>query len=256
MAALAAIFIRIKQANMNYRANKTLLTILVLTLICYCPHGQHINKATFITRVINFTWMPDNKNMLLTVLKGDEEYKLPPVMRVYLFNPGTKKLTFLLADAASPAISPDGRQIAYVKRLADGKSDIHIYNLKRKADIAVATDTAKEFSPSWSADGRQLAYNILQNGVINIFVMDVATHATRQITQNGRFASYNPVWSPKGSDIVYYLEKGDRHDQLCLLTVMAVLTPTLPTIPPRTIFIRRGLTMIKSFLPGGRAALG
>ena len=46
--------------------------------------------------------------------------------------------------------------------------------------------------------------------------MNIATKQIRQITQSGRHKSYDPNWCPDSKKIVYYLEKGDGHDQIWL----------------------------------------
>ena len=64
-------------------------------------------------------------------------------------------------------------------------------------------------------------YNISHSGVdqyatIDICVLNVATRQVKQITQSGKDKSYDPAWGPDSKRIVYYLEKGDSHDQIWL----------------------------------------
>ena len=55
-----------------------------------------------------------------------------------------------------------------------------------------------------------------QHATIDICVLNIATKQVNQITQSGNDKSYDPNWCPDSKKIVYYLEKGDGHDQIWL----------------------------------------
>lgn len=196
--------------------SKILLTALSMATISYSSQCQSVSDTNFVTEIVHFAWIPDNANILLYIIKIDKSHKLPPESRMFVLNLTGKKLDFLLNDARSCAPSPDGKFIAYVKRLPDGKSEIYLYDRGKQEHIALANDTEREFAPEWSPDIKQLVYNIIRNGIVDICIIDIASRAIRQITQSSRYSSYNPVWSPGGDRIVYYLEKGDSRDQVYL----------------------------------------
>jgi Tol biopolymer transport system component len=49
--------------------------------------------------------------------------------------------------------------------------------------------------------------------------LNIATKQIKQITQSGNDKSYDPNWCPDSKKIVYYLEKGDGHDQIWLTDI-------------------------------------
>ncbi len=66
-----------------------------------------------------------------------------------------------------------------------------------------------------SADGSQIAYNLVQNGIINIWIASIATGARRQLTFDNEMAGF-PCWSPDGLYIAYEMKRGED-DHLMLI---------------------------------------
>lgn len=60
--------------------------------------------------------------------------------------------------------------------------------------------------PAWSPDGRRLAFASLQNGNIDIFVMDPDGSNRTRLTTHGS-ADYKPSWSPDGERIAFVSER-------------------------------------------------
>jgi len=66
-------------------------------------------------------------------------------------------------------------------------------------------------SPSWSPDGRKIAYVSNETGSPQIYVYDVSTGSKRRITFSGDYNT-SPSWSPKGDWIAYSgLVEGHHH---------------------------------------------
>ncbi len=57
-------------------------------------------------------------------------------------------------------------------------------------------------SPDVSPDGRRVAFAALQNGVGDIFVVDLVTQEITNVTKD-EFADSAPTWSPDGRSLVY-----------------------------------------------------
>ena len=74
-----------------------------------------------------------------------------------------------------------------------------------------ATDTKKSVKqPAFSADGKRIAYASDSTGVFQIYVMDLMSHLSAQVTNEAQGATY-PSWSPNGYSIAYVT--GDPEDK-------------------------------------------
>ena len=57
-------------------------------------------------------------------------------------------------------------------------------------------------SPDISPDGTKVAFAALQNGIGDIFLLDVASREVTNLTKDG-FADSGPTWSPDGRSLIY-----------------------------------------------------
>ncbi|GAO42156.1 S9 family peptidase [Flavihumibacter petaseus] len=68
-----------------------------------------------------------------------------------------RQLTAGRESVSQPALSPDGRQIAFVRQ-ADGKSQLFLLPLSGGEAIQLTRGKYAAYNPVWSPDGRQLAF--------------------------------------------------------------------------------------------------
>src|SRR5918993_354413 len=61
-------------------------------------------------------------------------------------------------------------------------------------------------TPSWSPDGRAIAFAALAGGATDLYVHDLATGQLRQITDDA-FADLQPAWSPDGGAIAFVSDR-------------------------------------------------
>jgi serine/threonine protein kinase len=97
-----------------------------------------------------------------------------------------------------PSLSPDGSAVVYV-RSVEGRSHIFSQPPIRGANAVdlTADSPADDTQPSFSPDGRQIAFRSERNGG-GIFLMSAKGGAVRRLTQFG----FNPAWSPNGKEII------------------------------------------------------
>ena len=106
---------------------------------------------------------------------------------------------FALEFAADPQISPDGRQVVYVRNSMDVMRD------RRRSELWIVNVDGSEHrrlgeggSPRWSPDGTRLAYTA--DGQIQLRWMDTGATATlTQLTESPRGIR----WSPDGRRIAF-----------------------------------------------------
>ena len=99
--------------------------------------------------------------------------------------------------------APSGDQIAYFVRSEKWRTLILQNILNRDIEQRVELRTVDDpESPDISPDGRKVAFAALQDGVGDIFVVDLATRKVINLTKDG-FADSGPTWSPDGRSLVY-----------------------------------------------------
>src|SRR5688572_21687225 len=105
-----------------------------------------------------------------------------------------------------PAISPDGKRVAFT-----AFSKLYVMDLPSGTPKRVTTSSEGEFMPTWSPDGRSIAYVTWTKNGGNIYSVSPDGGSPRQLTSTAAFYSY-PVYSPDGSKIVFIT--GAVDDQL------------------------------------------
>jgi Tol biopolymer transport system component len=201
-------------------------TLIVLLISGLISSSQTVQRDTnYATRAVSAVWMPDGRSLLIAVVKYHKtDQKAPFFSKVFNYTIISKQLTALLENASNLAPSPDGKTIAFLKRDDNKRTDIYFFNTNTKKETIFKTDTSRKNSLSWSPDGKNLLYNISHGGTgqrstVDICILNIATKQVKQITQSGEDKSYDPNWCPDSRKIVYYLEKGDGHDQIWLTDI-------------------------------------
>jgi len=125
-----------------------------------------------------------------------------------------------LPQVSDPQLSPDGRQILFVKSEANWKADkriSHIWRIRTDgSDLTQMTSSADgENSPRWSPDGGSFAF-ISKRGtepdaVAQVFVISATGGEARQLTSHPT-AAQNIEWSPDGS-LIYFRAADPKTDE-------------------------------------------
>ena len=122
-------------------------------------------------------------------------------------NPHFDALSFI---SSAGTWSPDGARIAFAV-FADGDNEINVMNVgSRNIERRIKVDGVTAIAdPAWSPDGRQLAFTGFRGGLSDLYLYDLTTNQTRQIT-NDREAQFQPAWSPDGRTIVFMTDAGEE----------------------------------------------
>ena len=124
---------------------------------------------------------------------------------------------FDLTAASDPQISPDGKQIAYVRRANDIMTDrvvssIWLIDVATAAQRPLVTEGSAS-SPRWSPDGRRLAFVKADGGAPQLYVRWMDSGASAKVT--GLPDSPSAIsWSPTGRQIAYLMTVPDDGTRL------------------------------------------
>jgi Tol biopolymer transport system component/C-terminal processing protease CtpA/Prc len=105
-----------------------------------------------------------------------------------------------------PALSPDGKQIAF-----DWHGDLWVCPVEGGEALRVTDDPADEEKPAWSPDGKKLAFSSDRTGNRDLFVMDLGTREVRQLTFHSADDDA-PAWSPDGRFIAFQSTRDSNLD--------------------------------------------
>ena len=106
-------------------------------------------------------------------------------------------------------------------------SDIYLISSDGSGLTQVTRDAAANFYPSWSPDGRRLAFSSNRDGDWDIFVMDVDGSNVRQLV-NSPGLDDKPQWSPDGSRIGFATTRSGTPELRAVDPATGVEEPLLP----------------------------
>lgn len=112
---------------------------------------------------------------------------------------------------ASPTFSPDGNKLAFVSD-KDGAVRIYViaisdntYTRKRPIAHLITKKNRENVTPSWSKDGKKLAYSAKVNNIRQIWIYDFEKDEEYQLT-TGAKNKENPFWANDNLHIVFNTE--------------------------------------------------
>ena len=118
-------------------------------------------------------------------------------------------------------------QIAFMSQ-RDGNPEIYVMNADGGNLRRLTDNSDKDFSPSWSPDGKRIAFMSDRDGQVHarhgwstyeIYVMDVNGNNQRNLTNNPDDDQY-PSWSPDGERIVFSSARDEDNPQNSEIYVM------------------------------------
>lgn len=122
---------------------------------------------------------------------------------------------FELEQAVSPAISPDGERIVYVRRSMDIMADrprgnLWIINRDGSGHRPLESGVKNYSSPVWSPDGTRIAFTSNEEGRSQIYIRWMDTGQTARVTNLTRSPS-GLSWSPDGTQLAFtmFVPKAD-----------------------------------------------
>jgi TolB protein len=129
----------------------------------------------------------------------------------------------------SPKYAGDGTRIAFASNRdgeKDTTNDIYILNTADGSCLKLTENMDNTEGISWSSNSKEIVFNSVVNGVSQLFIVDVKSKKTKQLTQSegnpnpfapgGVFpvirGEATPHWTPDGKKILFASDRNNRYD--------------------------------------------
>ena len=141
-------------------------------------------------------------------------------IELYLANARTGQIVRKITSTAISAhfnnlefINSAGGWAADSRRFAFGhveasKASISIYDVSQQRVVRhyPIPGVGEIFSPTWSPDGREIAFTAIADGFTDLYLLNLNSGAVRPLTHDS-FAELEPAWSPDGSRIAFVTDR-------------------------------------------------
>ncbi len=105
-------------------------------------------------------------------------------------------------NSSYPNFSPDGKSVA-LDHIEGNNADIWIYDPTRKAPTRLTFDTARDVSPVWSPEGKDIAFASSRSGHFDLFRKPSDGSKPEQLLYADDDDKFPTSWSPDGKFLLF-----------------------------------------------------
>jgi TolB protein len=163
-------------------------------------------------------WSPDGKSVVFT----SERNGSADLYRANVDGTGLERLTDDPAYDDQAAFAPDGKRVVFVSTRKDGAAHLFTLDLVTHATTQVTSGPTGDFRPSWSADGRTIAFSSdrlsdfpFSHGrwerlqVADVYIVHPDGSGLKRLTPHGDFCG-SPKWTRDGKRLVAYCSTAEQ----------------------------------------------
>jgi TolB protein len=107
----------------------------------------------------------------------------------------------------TPRFSPTAQEITYLSYYNNNKPRVYLFNIDPGRQEVLGDFPGMTFAPRFSPDGNRVIMSMAQNGVTNLYTMDLRTRKVSQLT-GSQAIDTSASYSPDGSQIVFESDRG------------------------------------------------
>jgi dipeptidyl aminopeptidase/acylaminoacyl peptidase len=145
-------------------------------------------------------WMYGGNGLTQTLT--DPKALISPVRTDFV--PADPKVLAALDEPSYPSWSPDGRFVAYTS-YRSGPANVWLTEVTTSKSRLASGSETWQLWPQWSPDGKRILYLSDKGGdeIYDIYLIEVPSGQTRNLTQTADIAETCAGWSPDGRQIVF-----------------------------------------------------
>lgn len=166
-------------------------------------------------------WTPDGKSVVMQAgVEGVSRVVRVGVGPDNKLSDSAQLTADVTGDSAFPAVSPDGKMVAYCFKPTGGQFQVYVMNIDGSGKKMLSDGQGVATLPAWSPDSKSVMYvqgaDAAAGSPREVWTVAIDGSPAKKITNTGVPLSY-PAWSPDGKTLSVVELISDRESKLELM---------------------------------------
>ncbi len=167
-------------------------------------------RSGFKSPTFQLSWSPDGK--LLAFMDGDPP-KTPSSIYLLSIESGEKRKLTSPPTAwrgdGTPAFSPDGKTVAFVRANARGEADVYLTSVSGGEPRQLTFDNNYVVGMAWKANGREIVFSSFSKGQSLLWSVPVSGGSPRRLSLGGELGEFREI-SASGTQLAFGRSRSDK----------------------------------------------